>query len=726
MEDPIEAARNYLNGDSPKTPFLVAFDSANDLRSLRNAFQSFGTKRMSDFCDRSIPDALPDLDAVVNWMTNAARGKHVLLGVGEYVALTGDRDFLQRIYGISLELARVVVPVWKGHDFLNDAIRADPRVRQRRCALFGETGEHWTVRVFKPGFGIVLDAQNLTDILKKLEDGYEGCLEAVTRVVPLDTDWCRRVDNAYAVYRARNPQSSVPEMMFTDQQWERFLDEYRAKDEENLASADSLLNLLERGTDNPYLEFVLSRTERFADWGRNLLGALLDMSPGDLRFKSFYAQRKKIIEKLPVGAMAEFIADSRIKANPAERIRYLTDATLIEKIEILKLVAEMGSVTPDLESIYPALWNYWRDFTFSGNGFESVLSEYIKGYKRQKVLGRIEPQFMDAVRGMSRNRRQFELPTRESVLEDIKKDRAALFWLDALGCEYLGFILSEAERLGLKIKVTPARAMLPTLTTVNRGFYDNWQGEKQQEVKLDKIKHGEFDGAVSVAGGVAAHLPHELTVVGEAMSRISTRLHRNPGSKVVLTSDHGATRLAVISGAETLWEMPEKGKHSGRCCLKSEFDGDLPDCVTESDDERWHVLAGYDRFKGGRQGSVEVHGGATIEEMVVPVIELELLDPSLRIRLTKDEFKVTFRDAELELPFFCSASLEAPAVEFAGKRFRAEHAANGQQGHWVTKLPKPSAGKHCVFVYDGDTKVGAVEFVVTSGGATINDTDNFF
>ena len=36
------------------------------------------------------------------------------------------------------------------------------------------------------------------------------------------------------------------------------------------------------------------------------------------------------------------------------------------------------------------------------------------------------------------------------------------------------------------------------------------------------------------------------------------------------------------------------------------------------------ILANYDRFKGGRPANVEVHGGATLEETVVPIIELTL------------------------------------------------------------------------------------------------------
>ena len=34
------------------------------------------------------------------------------------------------------------------------------------------------------------------------------------------------------------------------------------------------------------------------------------------------------------------------------------------------------------------------------------------------------------------------------------------------------------------------------------------------------------------------------------------------------------------------------------------------------------MLANYERFKGGRKANVEVHGGASLEEVIVPIISL--------------------------------------------------------------------------------------------------------
>ncbi len=720
--DIVNAAQEYLNGNGVSNPFFVAFDAPTDLSSLVTSLSSCEKVRVSDFC--RAPDALPDLDALGDTLTHM-EGKAILLGIGEHAALSGDREVKKWIFGLSLHNLRLVVPVWGGHEFIEEESRNDPRIQGRRGVAYAKTGKHWSLRIFRDGFIKNVNATGFKALLRILEDGCDKAITAITTVVPLNTNWCRRIDSAYEVYKEQHPQSSVPETMFPEKQWTAFLNDERIRDD-SLSSPDSLLRFLEEGTgDDPYLAFAILKTRQHSEWHRNLLCAILDVSVDDGRFARLYDARKKIISQFDRGDVTEYIRESRQIINPSDRIRYMTDCTELEREEITRLIVDAGEVTASVENVYPALWNYWRGFAFSGGEFSEVLAKYFQHYKRQKLLGRIEPSFMEAVRDFAEDRPQFTLPTRESVLEGIAADGVALCWIDALGCEFLGFIQSSAERLGLKLKVTPVRAKLPSITSVNRSFYDEWQGEKMPPVsRLDKIKHGDFEKYDGQSTGAATELPHELIIVEESINAIAMRLRKKPGSKVVLTSDHGATRLAVISNSETVWELPEKGKHSGRCCRKSEFDGVLPSCVTESDDEKWHVLAGYDRFKGGRKGDVEVHGGATLEEMVVPVIEFELLDKNVRVRLVEEEFKVTFRDAEITLQLFCASTLMSPSVRFGGINYAAIVDGN-DTGRYLVKIPKPAAGDYVAFVYDGDTKINDVRFSVKSGGAQIKKDDFF-
>ena len=102
------------------------------------------------------------------------------------------------------------------------------------------------------------------------------------------------------------------------------------------------------------------------------------------------------------------------------------------------------------------------------------------------------------------------------------------------------------------------------------------------------------------------------------IAEIKNSLANRHAEKIILTSDHGASRLAVMYGREKTHKMKSAGEHGGRCYPINKIDT-KPSCATE--ENGYWVLANYERFAGGRRNSVEVHGGATLEETLIPVIE---------------------------------------------------------------------------------------------------------
>lgn len=131
----------------------------------------------------------------------------------------------------------------------------------------------------------------------------------------------------------------------------------------------------------------------------------------------------------------------------------------------------------------------------------------------------------------------------------------------------------------------------------------------------------------------------ELELIDELLGKIKVNLANGSYDKAILVSDHGASRLAVIHETENLVEMATHGQHSGRCCPKSDVDI-KPDNATDADD--FWALANYDRFKGSRKANVEVHGGATLEEVVVPIIEISYLRSAVEVKLMPVDAAATF------------------------------------------------------------------------------------
>ena len=423
------------------------------------------------------------------------------------------------------------------------------------------------------------------------------------------------------------------------------------------------------------------------------------------------------MEKFPESDIADFVVNNRKVVH--ESIYKLTDNTNAEREEIIAWLSQNGLVT-QLEGIYPALAAYLKRYVFKCPELADLLTEYFEAYKQQKLLNALEPEFLDKVDELAHSPRKFNrLPTRNEIIDGLDKTDTYLFWLDALGVEYLAFIETLVQKRGLSIRVSIARADLPTITSVNRNFFDAWppQSQKEKNDELDETKHSDTGGYNFINNELPIHLAKELDIIAAMIDKAATKLALRQCKRFLIVSDHGASRLAVLRRKEERYETDTKGEHSGRCC-KLFQPYDLPFAAEENG---YLVLADYGRFKGSRSANVEVHGGASLEEVVIPVIELSLKDESVTVSLVDDVVTVDFRmGAEINL-FFNSPVQNVSAV-LSAKRYPASQV---DANHYVVKLPDMKrAGEYPADVYAGDNLVGKILIKAQGKSGKVNDAFN--
>ena len=160
------------------------------------------------------------------------------------------------------------------------------------------------------------------------------------------------------------------------------------------------------------------------------------------------------------------------------------------------------------------------------------------------------------------------------MIEGIDVTNAQTYFTDALGVEYLGYIMARCHALELMAKITVCRCELPSITSRNKEFWDVLSTEQFPIItvdKIDKIKHHGEEGYDYSRKDrkLPIHLIRELELIDELLKKVKTKLTNGDYQKAILIADHGASRLAVIHETENLWEMESKGEHSGRCCLKA-------------------------------------------------------------------------------------------------------------------------------------------------------------
>jgi hypothetical protein len=696
MSSEAEAVKKYLSS-GVKTPFFLVVGDEQYI-CVKEELSAFGLTfvKVSDFCDGE--DKPPNIDNLIEQIKTAdtsANGKKItVIGIGEYLALQGNKEatmVFARLKDLNIGDTKAVL-LLRGIATQVKTMDIKPGLEKLLTFFADDTNCDLSIRLASPSIGLPV-LTGFKNLLGNLEDGASGDV-FVNTAVDLDNALftVHKIPNAYEGVKFTAHGFGLPRTCGNDEQWTQLLSEL-------IKNSNSLSDVFEQygyegdieadfyarvaGVEyrnwlyfialktkadtlaNSYLRFVLYKTEQFEDFKPNVLNAIIDVPHTDKRFAVFYAERKTLVEKFPESDIANFVVNNRKVYS--ESIYKLTDGTKPECEEIITWVSR-NSIIPQIADIYPALTSYLKPYVFKCGELSDLLTEYFTTYKLQKVYNKLESEFLEKIDELAKNRKYNQLPTRNVIIERLDKTDAYLFWLDALGVEYLAFISELVRNRGLSISVKIAQAELPTITSINRGFFDDWQSDrKEKSGELDEVKHKDAGGYNFKDNNLPIHLAKELDIITKIIDKAATGLALRHYKRFLIVSDHGASRLAVLRKKEEKYETDTKGEHSGRCCKLFEPHHDLPFAAEENG---YLVLADYGRFKGSRAANVEVHGGASLEEVVVPIICLMLKDGSVTVKLVDEVVIVDYRTGT-EITLFFNSPVTEVSVILSGKRYPA-------------------------------------------------------
>lgn len=743
----LEAVSRYLTS-SVKTPYFLSV-SDGQYTSVVDELLILGVTpvRVSNFCKY---DKLPDTDDLFEYIktadVNVNDKKMFILGLGEYLAFKGSveaTNVLSYLKDMNVGGAKVVF-VLRGLATKITDLQADPRFDSRRFSVVDKGVCDLSFTLVPPSVGLQAE-QGFKSMLSKLEDGVCGNVVVNTAVQHDNALFTiHRINDAYEGIKFTIPSFGLPRSCGSDTQWFELLSELNQTDSSldkvfdkydysgNLEtsfyvriSGSDFRNWLyfiaiktkATALENTYLRFVAEKTSRFEDFRTNVLNEIIDIPHTDKRSRKFYAERKILLEKFPEPDVADFVINNR--KDPSESIYKLTDRTKTEREEIISWVAKNGFV-PQISDRYPALAAYQKQYIFNCGELSDLLTGYFDAYKRQKVSNTLEEDFLTKVDELAILRKYNLLPQRSEITNTFDRNETFLFWIDALGVEYLAYISELARNRGLSISINIARADLPTITAMNRSFYDDWTGKKEKMDTLDEIKHKKAGGYNFTDNQMPIHLVKELDIIAEVIDRAATELALRRCKNFVIASDHGASRLAVLHRKEEKYDTDTKGEHSGRCCKLFE-PHDLPFAAEE---KGYLVLADYGRFRGSRAANVEVHGGASLEEIVIPIIQLALKKDSVTVKLVDDSVTVDFRTGT-GIVLFINTPMNDVSLVLNGRRYVA---LPTDENHYKVALPDTKrAGDYPADVYAGDDLIGQV-LIKAQGksGKSNDDFDNLF
>ena len=743
---PIE---NYLK--TPQgLPFFCSVGDDEYFLFLENLKQA-GLKliRVSDFCSKD--DKFPDLDEIIDYFRTAdvdyRDNKYVVVGLGEYLALRGTDEItteLNRLKTTTLGNARVVLLLRGINSYVNELAANDKKLNgQERVYISSNPLTNLAATNVIHDVGMV-SQKGIKWLLRSYEDGVSGnVLFSSSRTFSSSIIPVSVITGAYSALKYSIKDFPLSEQYGTDELWENLLKELQKKSysfsavlekygvDENFeddiyAKCSGIqfknwlyfisLKINAERIQNAYLAWVAKGTDNWCEFKTNLLVFITKLAHTDKVFKKMYAERKKLLKEFPDSDIAIFIKENAI--DPSEEIYRLTDNTQIERRQILSWVAH-HEWNEAYAYVYPLLSSYLQKFIFDCGSLSDEVTTYFEQYKTQKVANQLSDAFLAQVENWGKTYKYSRIQTRDNAIKIIPERQSAfLYWIDAMGVEYLALIVELAKRKGLSVHIDIGRAELPSLTEYNKSFFDNWDGiGKYKEEALDDIKHHDKGGFFFTNCEDPIHLESEIAIIEKAINFAATKLAMRECKSFVITSDHGASRLAVLKRQEEKYSTETGGEHSGRCCKV--FDGcDLTNCVEE---KGYFVLTDYGRFKGSRAANVEVHGGASLEEVLVPIITLKLKkQDAVDIRILNSDNIQADRKQGTTVQIYIS-DVDNPnniSLVIGSTKYKA---VVDDSTHYTVHLEDIRRSKTCkADIYDGDNLLGNVEFKIKGKSGSVD------
>lgn len=425
-----------------------------------------------------------------------------------------------------------------------------------------------------------------------------------------------------------------------------------------------------------YLQCVLNNSDSLESMKQHVVRDILELESDMQTYWNRYNERKQLLQDMDI--FEQYIPDfcNMVLIKREKAIFYLTDCTDEENSILFQTLEQYAEYydRDTLQQIFlhtnPKLCSYLTVFDFKND----LLNTYFKQYVWQKLTNHIDPAFEELVEEQAIKRDYNAiLSPRISCLEQIPERHSYAYFIDALGVEYLGYISDRCRQLELKADIQVARADIPTITVRNKDFleYFSQKGIEYASVKaIDEYKHkGENDYNYSLTK-LPLHLPKELEEIEKVLKKAKYYLTKEQFQQIILVSDHGASRLAVIREHDLTVDVNAKGTHGGRVCDYSDNIVSITKALP-SDDEQYYVIANYDRFKGGRLPSVETHGGATLEEVAVPLIVLTVKPQEIEIIIENPVVESSIKKPPV-IYFYTKTKLENIAVDIQGTRYSVE------------------------------------------------------
>ncbi len=323
----------------------------------------------------------------------------------------------------------------------------------------------------------------------------------------------------------------------------------------------------------------------------------------------------------------------------------------------------------EVKSVYPSFYFYLFGIGETEIEGKNECKYYLEAYRESKVADSDNPylqQYYSSGCANSTNlySMYYELQRQETLIASYVGE-TDIYVLDGVGAEYTPLIIELLVINGYEVEYCDyASCHLPSITDVNKEYMASI-GYKEWFLDFDqKVIHGEFYKS-------AINLRKAFDILEEKIRDI---VQEAAGKKILITADHGATARAKWTETKKKYNF-DRSDHEGRCCKiasKDDFTDTLDYIVYEDEGKPGNpYIISLNETSLYNRPKYENHGGATIEEMLVPVIVASPQTGQKKVvyKVVDDKLEVTGLDKKVTFAIIPDTE-EAYVIEADGTKHK--------------------------------------------------------
>ena len=772
---------DYISEDHDENRLIARVFFVNDISMYFDLVRELANKadltiRLSDdrFCKGE--DTVPDLKAVIDVLNNNPDKNILLPHIAEYLRVGEaiERNSLC-IYSILNRhvhsTARVWLPIFSAKSLFQSVVGHLDEERFGNAIIEIENSNAeasaFQALAYSSAFAkqkSVVDAKGLREWLKlwddlKIKSGMSFATRQIRQITQSSGEYeLSIVQDPYTYLCSMFKEGSTkPEKKLgTDEDWASLIPYVRRGDtfkkvilnklNELIFDPKRLLGNWSHNSDNEkwclfvwyksglnsstnYLSFSLGRCSDFNNIPKSIEESVFFCLDNPL-FDQWVDERADLLSRMGIKELGKEFWDSynSLECSIRTKLKILTGGTHKEKTEIITMISDAlrsGKKISDFEAElsvkYPELLRYLQEEKY----IQGELADYIHRYKEDKIKDVYSLDISEQAGKID----FLDYDTRGSFLYSLKKDNPYYMWIDGMGIEWIDLLVKKVLEIDSNIKIAQIKigtASIPTITSVNMEKADKETISEKKFDDLDSVGHIKDKSDCNYFSIIAK----QFEMVGTIANRIYDAIQNNPDRNIVVTADHGMSRMAAKAFHETEGIDPPVGamvcNHGRYCITKGGKSGySYSNAVTEGDIIAYRT---HNHFKISGYAPGETHGGASPEEVFVPIIMFERLVIEKKSDNKYKKVNYKLRESEVYLDGSGKAliiidtdeAVQSLSVDVNGAKYKAS-SSNGLQ--WVVTILGLDAGnKYEMSVYPNNLHMGKTETIsIRRKGLVVDD-----